>query len=71
MVGYPAGVGADATSAESASSTISVSSRPGSLADTGCRVAPSFQTAIAADMNSVEFGSAIVTRSSWPTPSSA
>src|SRR5262249_18544934 len=56
------------TSAESASSTIVASSRPGRRAETGCGTAPSFQQATAASRNSTEFGSAIATRSSWPTP---
>src|SRR5258707_7111214 len=59
------------TRAESATSTIVASSRPGRRAETGCGTAPSFQQATAASTNSTELGMAIVTRSSRPTPSAA
>ena len=49
----------------SASFTISSSSRFGSRDETGCGVAPIFQHATVAAMNSTLFGSAIVTKSPW------
>ena len=53
------------------SSTICSLSKRGSLAETGCGVAPSFQVAKEASKNSMPFGSAIVTKSFSPTPRSA
>ena len=55
----------------SARSTMPASSRSGSRPLTGWGVAPSFQQAIVATNHSIELGSAIVTRSPAPTPSSA
>src|SRR5438552_8728915 len=49
------------TAAGSARSRIAWSSRSGSLADTGCGMAPIFQQAAKATYQSVEFGSAMVT----------
>ena len=49
-----------------ANSMICSSSNRGNFDDTGCGVAPNFQVAIADLKNSTPFGSARVTKSSWP-----
>src|SRR5689334_15192111 len=59
------------SSGGSARSTTAASSAGGSLAETGCGVAPSFQMAAHAMKYSTPFGRPMVTRSSTPTPRSA
>ena len=55
----------------SASAMIASRSARGSLAETGCGVAPTFHAAITASKNAMPFGSPIVTKESGRTPSAA
>ena len=64
-------ISAPTTSTGSASSMTAASSVAGSRADTGCGVAPSFQTATQAWTNARPFGRAIVTMRPADTPSPA